>query len=481
MFAGTSTKQLASLHEDLNRKNDENNRLQSDISALSNQVSQLERKIRKLTSENEELESALSLAHECQSELSLELIDVKEKHNNLLIAFHDKQEECRQLVKSHSFTDSIFPYVDSLAYELEQSHWNRNGSISHLDVCDEVNFPVLDSAFNHCTTPDSLLSNESYYTNSPFVSFSGTTISASQDLSKSQSSLSSQASTFSTTTVTSSKTTFRNHFMSDKLRYIKPIEGSQILNHWRRLASPNLNNLFEDKENYISRIKANLAAFEVKISASSKDKSPIVSSSSATAGSIQSVRVSNNFVTTNSVFTFTTTSLSQTKESVTHVTSTFSNVQPSTGKNDFSLDLHSGQSSKRRQSLLDLRDSTFVCSLSTQTKTTQVQTELATCSVITDVNCGQQQRKGSRSPSNEAANSQMVLQPLGGLNELSKLLEKDSIGMFSAVKPLNQNRRIMTKVMANANDLTNLTKIAKSDFFQTDLSVLRNLRKGGLI
>lgn len=75
----------------------------------------------------------------------------------------------------------------------------------------------------------------------------------------------------------------------------------------------------------------------------------------------------------------------------------------------------------------------------------------------------------------------MKLESLSGLNELTKLLEKDSIGLFSAIKPLNQNRRIMTKVMANANEQAGLTKVAKSDFFRTDLSVLRNLRKGGFI
>lgn len=78
-------------------------------------------------------------------------------------------------------------------------------------------------------------------------------------------------------------------------------------------------------------------------------------------------------------------------------------------------------------------------------------------------------------------NGQLKLEPFNGLNELSKLLEKDSIGRFSSIKPLNQNRRIITKVMANANDQLGLSNVAKSDFFRTDLSVLRNLRKGGLI
>ena len=90
-------------------------------------------------------------------------------------------------------------------------------------------------------------------------------------------------------------------------------------------------------------------------------------------------------------------------------------------------------------------------------------------------------RKQTKVEADAISSNQMKLEPLGGLNELTKLLDKDSISFFSAIKPLNQNRRIMTKVMANANDFMGLTKIAKSDFFRTDLSVLRNLRKGGLI
>ena len=78
--------------------------------------------------------------------------------------------------------------------------------------------------------------------------------------------------------------------------------------------------------------------------------------------------------------------------------------------------------------------------------------------------------------------SQIEPESLNGLNELTKLLDKDSSGLsFTATKPFKHNLRIMTKVMATANDHAYPTKIAKSGFSRTDLSVLRNLRKGGLI
>lgn len=490
-----SNKQIHLLQEDLNSKNDDNARMRSEIAKLTSQVANLEKKIRKLTIENEELESALHLAQECQSELSIELIDVKEQHNVLLNAFHDKQEECRQLTKRNSLTDSLFPYVNSLAFELDQSI--QEGSVTNLDGCEDAVFPAIEPSFNQCTTPDSLLSNDSYYTSSPFTSFNGASTSVNNELSKSQCSISSNTITLPSSNASSpsveskSRTIFRHHhFMSDKLRYIKPIEGSQILNHWRRLASPNLNNLLEDKEKYISRIKANMVASEMKVSSSlSKERNTtnrLPETAKNSSYNVVQVSLVNNFVTTNSVFTFTTTSLSQTRESVTHVTSTFSNVRPSTGKCEYSVILHSTQNQSNHQG--DRRNSTPVCLVPAQPRVSQAKADMRITSAKENQRTTTTTTTMSRNINTPAqtqftceGNGQLKLEPFNGLNELSKLLEKDSIGRFSSIKPLNQNRRIITKVMANANDQLGLSNVAKSDFFRTDLSVLRNLRKGGLI
>lgn len=406
---------MAALQDDLNRRTEETQKQATEISLLSSQVASLERTIRNLTVENEELESALSLAHECQSELSLELIEVKEKQANLLAAFHEKQEECRELAaRRRSTLSDLLPYVDSLAYELEQSSSYANdahhGAISNLDEVlfddqydhsahhHQLHHPNHPHLHHQCPTPDSLLSNDSFYTSSPFTSFSGPSTSAEQQQQppssqspslsaeeaiitsstvitttittsspssstssiQESSSISNTASTSTSTRTSNTNSRFqRHHFLTDKLRYIKPLEGSQTLHQWRRLASPNLNNLFEDKDNkYFSRIKANLAASEVALAAATAAKNPqrLPASSSSTNASSPSATssvittttatrslsptravhlrhsIGNNFVTTNSVFTFTTTSVSQTRESVTHVTSTYSSVQSSTGK-----------------------------------------------------------------------------------------------------------------------------------------------------
>lgn len=77
------------------------------------------------------------------------------------------------------------------------------------------------------------------------------------------------------------------------------------------------------------------------------------------------------------------------------------------------------------------------------------------------------------------ANKQFILESLTGLNELTKMIRKDDFSMSTMMRPLNSNRRVITKVMAN--DSFNITDIANRDLFRTDLSVLKNLRKGGFI
>lgn len=333
----------------------------------------LEKQLRKLKTEKDDLVNALNLAHECQNDLAVELIDIKDKHTNLLGAFHDKQEECRQL-RQQQFNDPIFSYVDSLAYELENSfNLETDTSNDHIHIANHSNINT-----GNCLTPDSLLSSDSFYTNSPYSSIvvtstihplpedvhnrplASTPLVTSSTLSTrnivtyfDDKSAPSQPSSSSTTCTANSKIknelpkslNHRFFFQTDKLRYIKPIEGSQILNHWRRLANPNLNDLFTDKDCYISRIKANLAAKEIQISNECKKQSGQLENNQnddQNSGSSlkYSPSLSNNFVTTNSVFTFTTTSLSHTKESMTEVTTSFSNVRPSTGKNEFSIDKH---------------------------------------------------------------------------------------------------------------------------------------------
>lgn len=83
-----------------------------------------------LTADNECLVSKLTIAEECQHELSEELIDMKEKYAELMAAFQELQEEAKQAQRSRlpsatwqNFGGMYSPYInpDSLASELEQS------------------------------------------------------------------------------------------------------------------------------------------------------------------------------------------------------------------------------------------------------------------------------------------------------------------------------------------------------------------------
>lgn len=348
----STTSQLTSLQEELSSKSEENHRLQQEVSKLLHKVKILETQIRQLNIEAEELSSALETAHECQTELSMELIEVKEKHNNLLVAFHEKQEECRQLAKRNSL-EHFFPYTDSLAFELEQSSSGDSEavqSVSNMDDNKSDDLNVFEYS-GQCITPDSLLSadsfpsmstayNEHQQRNGVASGRLNEQLSASlrRSSNTSLSTLDSMPST-SAPTVIISKTIVKNsNMLTNKLRYLKPLEGSSILGQWRKLASPDLNNLLEDNDKYVSRIQVNLGAIAKANYEETVGKTKVATTSTSTSTiprtipSLMKMLVSNNFMTTCSVYTLTTTSLSQTRESVTNVTTTFDNVQPCTGR-----------------------------------------------------------------------------------------------------------------------------------------------------
>lgn len=344
----STTSQLTSLQEELSAKGEENHRLQQEVTSLLQKVRHLEANIRRLNVEAEELSSALEAAHECQAELSMELIEVKEKHNNLLVAFHEKQEECRQLAKRNSF-EHFFPYTDSLAFELEQSSSAGGGEVvrevvSTLEDTKSDDLNVFEFG-GQCITPDSLLSADSF----PSMSTADAEHGQQRPTAKpneparrpSSTSLSTLDSTTTASTVIISKTIVKSsNLLTNKLRYLKPLEGSSILGQWRKLASPNLNNLLEANDKYVSRIQVNLAATAKanydetvgKTAAAAATTTTATKTSTTTVPSLMQVLVSNNFVSTHSVYTLTTTSLSHTKESVTSVTTTLDSVQPCTGR-----------------------------------------------------------------------------------------------------------------------------------------------------
>ncbi|XP_046908105.1 uncharacterized protein LOC124500656 isoform X2 [Dermatophagoides farinae] len=596
-----TNKQIASLQEDVAKRNDENNHLTKEIHSLKKQVQQLEKQIRLLTLEKEELVGALNLAHECQTELTIELIDVKEKHQNLLTAFHEKREECRQLREQQLLSDPmIFSYVDSLAYELENAfQFDENTSK------DGLNHPHHQQLCSgNCFTPDSLLSSDSFYSSSPcssMIAMTSSITAANTNTTQQQSSSnvtdclmsttskqsSATASSFIPTSSSSSSSQpepskagmlpkmtnhhlhhhhyHRNLFLSDKLRYIKPLEGSQILNHWRRLANPNLNDLFGNQDRYVSRIKANLQAkaeinrkcITAAPETSSTNLSPTqmtmrIATTTTTTDACHQIEdnnnvdiiitssYSNNFVTTNSVFTFTTTSISHIKDSITEVTTTFSDVQPSTGKNEFSFDKHFLTSNEKcplscqPSSSVEMNNSTpSTCyenkitqnsldqlhkkvSLVEQVKNIMKVDQLSSVepgSKLFSTSITSQKFKEKRpmkkTTTNNKYSSTIIDQSnvdtkvdrISGLNELAKLFalepqscannnKKQSVGIGGGriITKLQMANNSNAKQKLSASMTTNVSRMSPGEHHQqqqttnrTNLSVLRNLRKGGLI
>lgn len=288
--------QLLNFQEEVGRKNEDNIRQQEEITNLISQVVQLQRKTKELSAENESLQNALQVSHECQSELSLELIEIKEKYDTLLAAFHELQAEFKKRSRVQSNYYNFMPYSESLASEIESTL----GSEASEEYHSSLGFPIerqKKKSLNNreelrCYSPDSVLSGESFYFRynnaQPMTNFAQ-----------------------------------KGFYLPNKLQIVKPLEGSATLRQWQKLATPHLGVILENLPGVPNKankdFNKNLLQFTHN---SAKD-------TNSTDSTLICCQL--NSVTTKSIFTYTTTSLSQTTES-TSVTPSFSNVQLSTGR-----------------------------------------------------------------------------------------------------------------------------------------------------
>ena len=278
----------------MGRKNEDNIRQQEEITNLISQVVESQRKVKELTAESESLQNALQVSHECQNELSLELIEIKEKYGTLLAAFHELQAEFKKRSRVHSNHYNFMPYSESLASEIESTLGSDvSEEYSSLGLGIPVDRPKKKSLNNkeelRCYSPDSVLSGESLYYRynnpQPIINFAQ-----------------------------------KAYYLPNKLQIVKPLEGSATLRQWQKLATPHLGTILENlpgvPNKAVKDFNKELLEFTLNSTKDYIDINPI-------CGQM-------NSVTTKSIFTYTTTSLSQTTES-TSVTPSFSNVQLSTG------------------------------------------------------------------------------------------------------------------------------------------------------
>lgn len=328
------------LQEEIARRSEDNIQQQEEITNLLTQVVDLQKKNRELVNERDGFRAAVAIAHECQNELSIELIDVKEKYEVLLAAFQELQQEFKRKNRTalHLWPPSYIPPHESLAAELESSEGyesefssiNTNHRYaSHADLFD-----------TRCETPDSLISGTSSICKKDSIPErrSPTKQSAGHRL-----------------------------LASNKLKMVKSFEGSETLNKWKKLATPHLGVVLESNsgvqskahkdlnqellqyvlDSNVSRrktssgsegaatvVKETVMSQQQKTPPSTRSRGGIAATPVSTCDADDPENFESNpgklFDTTSSTFTFTTTSLSRSTDS-TIVTPSFSRFQLATG------------------------------------------------------------------------------------------------------------------------------------------------------
>ena len=207
LFKADANIQIINYQEELSRKTADNIRQQDEITNLLSHILRLQKSLKELTIENDTHLNDLQLSHDCQNELTKELIDLKEKHSTLLNAFHEFQTEFKRRnhrILNHYPPHGIFmPVSESLAFEIESTLGSEG---YESEVSDSRKKLWGDT---RCQSPDSLLSGE----------FRQTPLPAGHSNNKS--------------------------FLFNKLQMVKALEGSEILRNWQRLATPHLGVILE--------------------------------------------------------------------------------------------------------------------------------------------------------------------------------------------------------------------------------------------
>lgn len=331
-----SNAQMLSLQEDLGKWIDENLNQQKEINTLMNQVSDLQKANRELAGEADGYRVALEISQDCQKELATELLDLKEKYDVLLGAFHELQQELRR--RNHlSFPGgwappNVLPWsqlvdAESLATELESTlasteggyfsdvgtpqfpslngqQKGQNGHQRHSLTNSPLPSTSKNGSHNNvlppppkdnsrCDTPDSWMSSASTTDIDSLVgppTASGIirrgVDSSSNTVQNTQNSLShrnhhQKLSSPSTKGATDHEKSSRRHQTLVKLKMLKPLEGSSFLHRWRQLATPNLGVILESSSGVQSKalkdLNADLLSYVMELRKKRKEENNNVS------------------------------------------------------------------------------------------------------------------------------------------------------------------------------------------------------------
>ncbi|CAN7991725.1 unnamed protein product, partial [Ixodes hexagonus] len=236
-----ASRESSSLQEELSRRTEVNLRQQQEIAALSAQLAELQRYTHMLRLEAEELRGQLSLSKGLQEQLSGELHEARVRYLDLREAFVELQAQLRQQAASSGGQSSIAASQQqpSLAHELRDcmARGDSDGYTSQEERRANYGMSIWSEESEESDGND----------DSQYSSLSSLGLSP---LKRQQHRCSRHLATTPWTPG------FR---LSDRLQVVKPLEGSETLQAWQRLATPGLGDLFGEQGPGV-RLKTTLAA-----------------------------------------------------------------------------------------------------------------------------------------------------------------------------------------------------------------------------
>lgn len=233
------TKESSHLQEELCRRTEVNLRQQQEILTLNAQLNDMQRYAQSLRAEAEELRAQLSLSRGLQEQQSEELLEARARYLDLKEAFLELQAQLRH--RSQDSGAAIWGTTSgppSLASELQAccTTADADGSAGP----DGLTFqPPACSPWSQSEESEESDCNDSQYS------------------SLSSLGLSPRKGRRRLPPSPWGGPVARPFRLSDKLLMVKPLEGSETLRQWQRLATPGLGDLFEDQGSGV-RLKGGL-------------------------------------------------------------------------------------------------------------------------------------------------------------------------------------------------------------------------------
>lgn len=254
-----ATRESSHLQEELCRRTEVNLRQQQEILTLTAQLSDMQRYAQSLREEADELRAQLAVSRGLQEQQSEELLEARSRYLDLKEAFLELQAQLRQ----RSFEECVDPRQAALWAKGPAANSNSNSGPPSL--ASELQASLLEQGdHGHVGGgPDG----------PPPFRPACSPWSQSEESEESDCNDDSQYSSLSSLGLSPGKERrgapscrrllpglwgpARPFRFSDKLLVVKPLEGSETLKQWQRLATPGLGDLFEDQGSGV-RLKGGL-------------------------------------------------------------------------------------------------------------------------------------------------------------------------------------------------------------------------------